>query len=364
MSWWKLEGRAAFHGKLLIAKNEAVGAWARMGAWCTDALTGGFVPTEIALAIAERQEVLDRLVAAKVRPGGTGLLEPVEGGYKIHDFGDYNPDADEERARREAISARRREAGQRGAAARWNGNGAKSDGKPMAIAMLPSWQTDASDPDPDPDPGSERSGSLDPDPKTETLTPQEGGTGETPAPPGSRRSPTKRVKVPKEKTAQERYLDAFVAGIADAGFRVSRPSKSDGRLLGKTCGELAPEIVGDALVSWIRNEAAAFRRAISRPEVWKGQISVFGLIAWWNAARPVQAPMHRSVGARERHGSEAYPEWDQIPEDVPYRSPPPDPPRELDAAGAARLEELKKMPMSELLRIQQTAGLPGYGGFR
>jgi hypothetical protein len=69
------------------------------------------------------QELIDRLLRSD-------LWERTEDGYQVHDFHDCNPTAEEAREKREAVTHARKEAGKRGAAARWQ-NG-KRDGKNMA----------------------------------------------------------------------------------------------------------------------------------------------------------------------------------------------------------------------------------------
>ena len=139
MTWFKASDDLAFHLKVVLAGNEAMGAWVRMGSWSSGAGTNGLVPDEMALTIAGRQEVLDRLVAARRSPAGHGLLERVDGGYVLHDFLKHNPRAEEARARREELREKKSRAGRAGAAKRWGDkeHGADDDsrdGSPMAGA--------------------------------------------------------------------------------------------------------------------------------------------------------------------------------------------------------------------------------------
>jgi hypothetical protein len=74
---------------------------------------------------AERARVIKALTTP---PAGfeKGLWEPVEGGWNIHDWDEYNGDA----KTREQVRAAKSAAGKKGAAARW---GAKqTDDKPIA----------------------------------------------------------------------------------------------------------------------------------------------------------------------------------------------------------------------------------------
>lgn len=107
MSWFRLEGRGAFHHKVVAAGDEAYGAWCRAGQWSSDQLTDGFVPESIAKQINRKQKIWDRLVLVV-------LAHKVDGGYQIHDYLDFNPCSEQERARREETRGKRREAGRAG----------------------------------------------------------------------------------------------------------------------------------------------------------------------------------------------------------------------------------------------------------
>jgi hypothetical protein len=107
VSWFRLDDNVTFHRKTLAAGNEAFGAWCRMGAHASLQLTDGFIDEAAASLIAGRKAVVDRLVTV-------GFLVRVEGGYRIHDFHDYNPTADEVRSNRERLHKVRSEAGKLG----------------------------------------------------------------------------------------------------------------------------------------------------------------------------------------------------------------------------------------------------------
>lgn len=156
MGWFRLEGRGAFHSKVLSAGNEAYGAWCRVGQWSVDQLTDGFVPIAVAHQVASKK-IWARLLEA-------GLMHEADGGYQIHDFADYNPPASVERSRRDAISQARREAGKTGGlrsgeARRAEANAKQNRSKTEAnqakqnagFASSKTKQTGSTDPDPDPD---------------------------------------------------------------------------------------------------------------------------------------------------------------------------------------------------------------------
>ena len=150
MSWGKIDGGLAFHPKIVAAGNEAVGAWVRMLSYSCEHLTDGKIAIAIALPMA-KQETIDRLVACR-------LLDVVDGGYAIHNFAIYNPSGPEVAARRAEISAKRAEAGRRGAAAKWQRAGKLPSGA-MATARQVAIETDGKNmaPSPSPSPSPEES---------------------------------------------------------------------------------------------------------------------------------------------------------------------------------------------------------------
>lgn len=104
MSWFKLDDQAAFDAKVVAAGNEAFGAWSRGGCWSSGKLTEGFIPKDVALAIAPAR-VWDRLVSARAGHDH-GLVEARPDGWQIHDYLDWNPTAESVRAKRSATKAR------------------------------------------------------------------------------------------------------------------------------------------------------------------------------------------------------------------------------------------------------------------
>jgi hypothetical protein len=136
--------------KVLKAGTAAAGFWMLAIAWARDNRTGGTIPIQAVKQIAPDlrgwRRVLARLVDARVREDGHGLLEPIafdaKGNaieWRIHDFDAFDRAALAERgavpgltppaARAEGakgpvdpvLSARRAEIGRRGAEAKWAG---------------------------------------------------------------------------------------------------------------------------------------------------------------------------------------------------------------------------------------------------
>jgi hypothetical protein len=109
-SWFRIDPGAAFDKKVEMAGNEAFGAWTRAGAWSAGNLTDGMIPRATAHKIAPRR-VWERAIAAQ-------LVEELPDGYKIHDYLDWNPSAEEVRAKSAKRSAAGRLGGKKSADAR------------------------------------------------------------------------------------------------------------------------------------------------------------------------------------------------------------------------------------------------------
>lgn len=83
MAWFKLDDKVHSHPKTIMAGNAAFGLWARLGSYCSDHLTDGIVPREVAESYGTKPEI-----KALLR---VGFIEVADGGYRVHDYLDYNP---------------------------------------------------------------------------------------------------------------------------------------------------------------------------------------------------------------------------------------------------------------------------------
>lgn len=99
MPWARVDDQMAFHPKILMAGNEAVGAWARMIAHCCAQLTDGKVTRAVALSITT-PVVIKHLVKCR-------MLDRDGADYAVHDFHDWNPPAEIVRAKREKDKSRK-----------------------------------------------------------------------------------------------------------------------------------------------------------------------------------------------------------------------------------------------------------------
>lgn len=103
MAWGKIDDQLAFHPKVLMAGNEALGVWVRALSYSCQMLTDGFVPEEIVQAFGGA-EAANRLVSA-------GLWIRRDRGYEFHDWSDYQPSGVVVLERRESVREARRAAG-------------------------------------------------------------------------------------------------------------------------------------------------------------------------------------------------------------------------------------------------------------
>jgi len=100
MPWFNVDDGFHCHPKVLAAGNAAMGLWTRCGSYCARYATNGFVPAAIAKAYGSKPE-LARLVQV-------GWLLAEEGGYRMHDYLDYNRTSDQIAADREKAAERKR----------------------------------------------------------------------------------------------------------------------------------------------------------------------------------------------------------------------------------------------------------------
>lgn len=118
MVWIRIDDQIAHHPKFMAAGPVAAWLWVCGNGYCNKYLTDGFIP-EAALptlgAVTNAGKWADKLVEA-------GLWKREAGGYRVHDFHDYNPSAKDVREKR----AKRSLAGKAGAEARWVANGNES----------------------------------------------------------------------------------------------------------------------------------------------------------------------------------------------------------------------------------------------
>lgn len=140
MTWGRFEAHARAHAKCRKAGNEAASFWVWAILWSIDNKTDGYLDGSLlgdvmpnAIANEKAKVLADQCANAAIKPGGVGLFERADNGaFIVHDFHHFQPPSDEE-LREEwnalTLSEKRRLAGQKGAAARWQKEVAKLDSK-------------------------------------------------------------------------------------------------------------------------------------------------------------------------------------------------------------------------------------------
>jgi len=122
MAWVRIDDDFLDHPKMAAVGPVGWGVWLASIAWCNRELTDGFLPAAVADALGGRTRVWldDTPHQLVVRHGAeetpldadfvaellvkAGLWERVPGGYRIHDYLDYQPSREEVTRRREAAS--------------------------------------------------------------------------------------------------------------------------------------------------------------------------------------------------------------------------------------------------------------------
>lgn len=157
MTWFKVDDHLHTHPKVLEAGNSAIGLWVRAGSWSAQQLTSGFIPTKLARQYGSAKDIRTLV--------DTGLWLRVEGGYRFHDWSDFQP-SDEEVA---DLRRKRSEAGKAGAAKRWGRDktDSKSHSKPIASAIASEVANGVAKRCPDPGPASSGLGSQSPNGRSE-----------------------------------------------------------------------------------------------------------------------------------------------------------------------------------------------------
>lgn len=104
MSWLRVEGKAPQHSKIAPLSDAAFRLHFTALCWCVEHLTDGEVPAGIPVTLpaAPRGK---RLASVLEELAGAGLWKASDSGWTIHDFLDWNPSAEQERAKRAARAA-------------------------------------------------------------------------------------------------------------------------------------------------------------------------------------------------------------------------------------------------------------------
>lgn len=102
MVWFKVDDSFHSHPKVLAAEPAALGLWVVAGAWSSANLTDGFVSDRaLSRLLPGAAELAERLVAC-------GLWRRAKGGYRFHDWDEYNPSSTDVKKERDAARERMR----------------------------------------------------------------------------------------------------------------------------------------------------------------------------------------------------------------------------------------------------------------
>lgn len=105
MTWFKVDDDLPLHEKMAAlcegpCRADAIALWTFGGCWSSRSLKEGFVPTGVVKSFGFHPEAPSELVR-------TGLWNEVEGGYRFHDWADYQPSAARVEERRRAGAERK-----------------------------------------------------------------------------------------------------------------------------------------------------------------------------------------------------------------------------------------------------------------
>lgn len=224
MTWVSVSDDFTDHPKFRHLDDDATALWIRALAFANRHLTDGVVPA-VMLRDLSRSKSPEKVAAKLCAASGiTGkpLWSKVEGGYKIHDFHDYQPSARAVRSRRDDTSAKRAESGRKGAESRWHNGGervaneSQTDSQRMANGRQTDSQRMASDspspsPSPSPLPNPDRPPPLGA-PRAPTHT-REGDGDATGRPPPLVLAPPDATK-PKRKAPETQCPEGFAPNAA------------------------------------------------------------------------------------------------------------------------------------------------------
>lgn len=179
----------------------------------------------------------------------------------------------------------------------------------------------------------------------------------------------RRKRDPSAPKAADLYAAAYVQGHADAGGAITPLPGSARALLGIIACAHAKRggvpLQGAELVAWFREVGRDFRRAVPDPSRHRGAYTAHGLQTWLDGGRFKQKIFGRAeVDDFARPlDSENWPEATLTPAAV-YRPPPVEPKPEETPEGAARLAELRSLPVDELnRRIEEAHRRGGVAGW-
>lgn len=166
MAWVRIDDHAPEHPKLLRAGRDASWMWVQGLAYCSRNLTDGEIPREAVEGFAGRRSL--QFAAQLV---DVGLWKQTETGFRVHDYLDYNPSADQVAAKRKATTERVQNwKATHGHVGKKRTSNAATNA-PVTALPTRSEQVINTAPDPDPDPQEERTAATPPPAPVEDSIP-------------------------------------------------------------------------------------------------------------------------------------------------------------------------------------------------
>jgi hypothetical protein len=264
MSWFRVDDRFHSHPKVVALPLDALGLWTRCGSYCAQhPRLSGVVSLEMATMFAGSKSRARALVGKLV---AAGLWIECEGGWRFHDWLDFQltPEEDEERRLKRAA------AGKAGGVRSGEQRRSKAEANAKQSASIEAKQNPTL---------LTRSGSLNP-----------------PLPPeGVMASPVGAVDGPEPAPARfgSHGLDGaesavWARGITRAtGRPCTQPSWADGARIAKVLQSHATGLQGAALEQWLEDSAYAFAKAV---DARFGGLKVRRWEDWENSGRPGYEP--------------------------------------------------------------------------
>lgn len=102
MPWFKVDDSFHSHPKVLAAPPAALGLWVVAGSWSGANLSDGFVPDHVLPRLLPDSATLAQQLVA------VGLWKRTRGGYRFHDWSEFNPKRDDVEQERKAARERMR----------------------------------------------------------------------------------------------------------------------------------------------------------------------------------------------------------------------------------------------------------------
>jgi len=121
MVWVRIDDHFDEHPKIATLDDHAFALFVSGLAYCNRNMTDGFIPTPVGLGKLRWCDGKSKKVAAALEQAG--LWIPVEGGWTVHDYDDYQPTKEQIEAERAKKQAAGQAGGQASAQARASANG-------------------------------------------------------------------------------------------------------------------------------------------------------------------------------------------------------------------------------------------------